>query len=168
MTKVVKIIALSKMFFFNEVFPRLKENDTRTCQTDPLVLWLHIVREKKTKHPVAERSHSRESQLSTGVRRLKPNRANLPDFRTTQKASETQGSALMGHLHFTLLASTPVCLRGSLVRRSPAGWRRKTLQTEPLEITLQNPKSNQSNLKNGLFYLEQSITTWNGMKVFVF
>lgn len=52
MTKVVKIIALWKMFFFNEVFPRLKENDTRTCQTDPLVLWLHIVREKKTKHPV--------------------------------------------------------------------------------------------------------------------
>lgn len=74
----------------------------------------------------------------------------------------------MVHLHFTLLASTPVCLRGCLVRRSPAGWRRKTLQTEPLEITLQNPKSNQSNLKNGLFYLEQSITTWNGMKVFVF
>lgn len=42
------------------------------------------------------------------------------------------------------------------------------MQTEPLEITLQNPKSNQSNLKNGLFYLEQSITTWNGIKVFVF
>lgn len=108
MTQVGKIIALKEISIarIKEVIQgiRIKSQENLSDRST----FPRVAHRMGSKEDAFCRSNSENPNSSTRVRQLKPRCANLPDFRTLQKARKTQRSAQMEHFHFSALASTPL------------------------------------------------------------